>query len=122
MRTPAGEIKHTGFADAAAGNLARDVLGGMLLHAADLVLEISDDAVNADRAMRWGFAWGQGPFELLDRIGPGRVISLLRREGRRVPRMLALLERSGAASVCQKDAFLGVDGRMRPLPPERRAR
>jgi 3-hydroxyacyl-CoA dehydrogenase len=30
------------------------------------------DIVNIDRAMRWGFAWKQGRFELLDAIGPTR--------------------------------------------------
>ena len=106
------------FADDAAGRLVRDVLGGTLLYAADLLPEISNDIVNVDRAMRWGFAWSQGPFELLDRIGPAKVISLLRREGRRLPRMLTVLEGSGASSFDGPETFLGVDGRMHPLPPE----
>jgi 3-hydroxyacyl-CoA dehydrogenase len=33
-------------------------------YAASLVPEISDDPAAVDRAMRWGFAWEMGPFEL----------------------------------------------------------
>jgi 3-hydroxyacyl-CoA dehydrogenase len=31
--------------------------------------EIADDIVNIDNAMRWGFNWELGPFEMLDAIG-----------------------------------------------------
>src|SRR5690606_21026107 len=57
-------------ADDALGQFAWTVMGGTLLYAADLVPEISDDIVNVDRAMRWGFNWRQGPFEMLDSLGP----------------------------------------------------
>jgi 3-hydroxyacyl-CoA dehydrogenase len=112
------EIETLFFGDDAAASLVRDVLGGTLLYAADLVPEISGDIVNVDRAMRWGFAWRHGPFELIDRIGPAKLIALLRRKGRTLPRMLDLLERAGAPRFYANDTFLGTDGRMHPLPPE----
>ena len=37
--------------------------------------EIADDILNIDRAMRWGFAWSKGPFEILDEIGPNNFIN-----------------------------------------------
>ena len=61
------------FADDAEGRFAADMMGGTLLYAADLVPEIADDIVNIDRAMRWGFNWQRGPFELLDLIGPSNA-------------------------------------------------
>ncbi|NVO16805.1 MAG: 3-hydroxyacyl-CoA dehydrogenase family protein [Rhodoplanes sp.] len=106
------------FADTPDGALLRDVLGGTLVYAADLVPDISDDIVNVDRAMRWGFAWGKGPFELIDSIGPARLIARLRQEGRPVPHMLAVLEKAGAKSFYDAQGYLGIDGRVRPLPPE----
>ena len=112
------DLKTLFFADSAAGRLVRDVLGGTLCYAADLVPDISDDIVNVDRAMRWGFAWAHGPFELIDRIGAGALIAWLRSEGRPLPRMLALLERAGARRFYDDVAYLGIDGRMHPLPPE----
>jgi 3-hydroxyacyl-CoA dehydrogenase len=106
------------FADTPDGALLRDVLGATLLYAADLVPDISDDIVNVDRAMRWGFAWSKGPFELIDRIGPVRLIARLRGEGRPVPRMLAVLEKAGAESFYGAGGALGPDGQVHPLPPE----
>ena len=99
------------FADDAAGRFAWDLMGGTLLYAADLVPEISDDVVNIDRAMRWGFAWKQGPFELLDAIGPRKVIAKLEKEGVRLPRLLALLKNAGAESFYKDGQFFGTDGR-----------
>ncbi len=48
--------------------------------------------------MRWGFAWKKGPVELLDEIGPGRVIERLGGAGQQVPRMLAALDSARAAT------------------------
>ncbi|MCM2265940.1 MAG: 3-hydroxyacyl-CoA dehydrogenase family protein, partial [Desulfuromonadales bacterium] len=36
-----------------------------LLYAVNRIPEISDDIVGIDRAMRWGFGWELGPFEML---------------------------------------------------------
>ena len=41
-----------------------DLLTAISGYAASLVPEISDDPDAIDRAMRWGFAWETGPFEL----------------------------------------------------------
>jgi len=106
------------FADDALGRFTWDLMGGTLLYAADLVPAIADDVVNVDRAMRWGFAWQRGPFELLDQIGPAKVIARLEHEGRALPRMLAVLKAAGAASFYQDGRFLGIDGTYRPIPDE----
>jgi len=108
------------FADDAAGRFAWDLMGGTLLYAADLVPEIADDIVNVDRAMRWGFAWKKGPFELLDAVGPARVIARLESEGRPLPRMLAVLKQAGADSFYGDGgaSFLGTDGKFHPMPAE----
>src|SRR5258708_27009573 len=51
------------------GEFARRVLGQTLAYAALLVPEIADDIVAVDEAMRLGYAWKFGPFELIDPIG-----------------------------------------------------
>ena len=53
----AGTPRDLMTAPGAAGDFARDLMGGVLAYAAGLVGDISDDIVNIDRAMRWGFAW-----------------------------------------------------------------
>jgi 3-hydroxyacyl-CoA dehydrogenase len=45
------------------------VLSKTLSYAASLIPEIADDLVSIDVAMREGYNWQQGPFELLDSLG-----------------------------------------------------
>jgi 3-hydroxyacyl-CoA dehydrogenase len=107
-----GDLGEVMFTETEQGRLAWEIFGGGLRYAADLVPEISDDIVNIDRAMRWGFNWAMGPFELLDTIGTGRVIDKLKAEGRELPAMLAVLEASGSDTFYRNDGaeFLGIDG------------
>ncbi len=62
------ELGEVLFADSPQGELAWQVFGGTLRYAAGLVPEIADDIVNVDNAIRWGFNWIHGPFEMLDAI------------------------------------------------------
>src|SRR5262249_31363492 len=39
------------------------------LYAARRIPEISDNLADVDRAMRWGFGWELGPFEMMDAVG-----------------------------------------------------
>ncbi|MGH1479096.1 MAG: 3-hydroxyacyl-CoA dehydrogenase NAD-binding domain-containing protein [Geminicoccales bacterium] len=108
------------FADDDRGHFATDLMGGTLLYAADLVPEIANDIVNIDRAMRWGFNWRKGPFELLDEIGPSLVIADLERQGRPIPKMLKTLQSSDHDQFynAEAGAFLGQDGNYHPVPKE----
>jgi 3-hydroxyacyl-CoA dehydrogenase len=108
------------FADDVQGRFAWACMGGALVYAAGLVPQISDDIVNVDRAMRWGFAWKKGPFQLLDEIGPSEVITRLEQEAHQVPQMLAILRDAGAESFYRDDGkeFLGTDGKYHPTPEE----
>ncbi len=100
------------FAPDALGRFCWDIMGGTLCYAADLVPEIADDIVNIDRAMRWGFAWRQGPFQLLDEIGPARVIEKRELENLHVPKMLQVLRDSGGEGFYRAGGteYLGLDG------------
>ncbi len=106
------------FADDAEGRFAWDLMGGTLCYAADLVPEISDTIVGVDRAMRWGFNWQQGPFEMLDALGPQRVIARLEADGRPLPRMLAVLRDAGAERFYRDGECLGPDGQWQAVEPE----
>ncbi|MFT6556518.1 3-hydroxyacyl-CoA dehydrogenase NAD-binding domain-containing protein [Sneathiella sp.] len=108
------------FGDDAESKLVWDIMGGTLLYAADLVPEIADDVVNIDRAMRWGFGWAKGPFELLDQLGPKKVIAKLEAEGQSLPAMLAVLKKAGSESFYRKDGqeYLSLDGQWVAVPAE----
>lgn len=107
------------FADNADGAFCWNIMGSTLAYAADLVPEISDDIVNVDRAMRWGFAWGRGPFELLDAVGPKRFLDKCREDGH-APKMLEVLENAGAETFYRDGGkqYLGLDGQYHPVPAE----
>jgi len=73
-----------------AGRYARAVMARTLAYAARLVPEAADDIVAIDDAMRLGYNWKLGPFELIDKIGAARLISLLKADGEEIPPLLAL--------------------------------
>ena len=112
-----GDLGAVLFADSPAGQLAWQVFGGTLLYAADLVPEIADDVVNIDNAIRWGFNWVHGPFEMLDHLGPARVIAKIEAEGGAVPSMLQVLRDAGADTFYRNDGadYLGTDGEYHPV-------
>ena len=64
------------------------VMSKTLSYAAGLVPEIADDSVAIDAAMREGYNWKYGPFELLDQIGVGWFVDKLSAENLPVPALL----------------------------------
>jgi 3-hydroxyacyl-CoA dehydrogenase len=70
------------------GRYAWRVLSRVLSYAASLVPEINDHLYAVDQAMRLGYAWKYGPFELIDRIGAPWLAERLRREEMPVPALL----------------------------------
>jgi 3-hydroxyacyl-CoA dehydrogenase len=71
------------------GQFARRVLGQTLAYAAALVPEIADGITAVDEAMRLGYNWRYGPFELIDLLKPDTVAALLKPEQIAVPPLLA---------------------------------
>jgi len=72
-------------ADDPAARFAWRVLSRTLAYSAALVGEITDDLVSIDRAMRWGFNWELGPFEIWDALGVAAAAERMQRDGVNVP-------------------------------------
>ena len=70
------------------GQYAWEILAGTLCYAAQLVPNVNDSLVAIDDAMKLGYNWLQGPFEMIDAIGVDRFIARLEQDGRDVPRFL----------------------------------
>jgi 3-hydroxyacyl-CoA dehydrogenase len=70
-------------------------LSEMCLYAARRVPEISDNLADVDRAMRWGFGWEMGPFELIDAVGLKSFVGQAQKESRALPPVLEALLASG---------------------------
>jgi 3-hydroxyacyl-CoA dehydrogenase len=63
-----------------------------LLYTVKRIPEIADDVVNVDNAMRWGFNWELGPFEMLDAIGVQNFVARAEKDGVAVPEQLKSVE------------------------------
>jgi 3-hydroxyacyl-CoA dehydrogenase len=79
------------------------LLSETCLYAARRVPEISDHIADVDRAMRWGFAWELGPFQLMDAIGVKAFSAGVQKEGRTLPPVLERLLASGRPSFYESE-------------------
>jgi 3-hydroxyacyl-CoA dehydrogenase len=89
------------------------VLSNTLCYAASLVPEISDDITGIDAAIRDGYNWKFGPFELLDQIGVPWFVDKLKFENRFIPPLLtnnSSLYSTGAGRL----AFADLSGNYHP--------
>ncbi|MFA7467371.1 MAG: 3-hydroxyacyl-CoA dehydrogenase/enoyl-CoA hydratase family protein [Desulfotomaculaceae bacterium] len=85
-----------------AWRVQRDVL----LYAANLLGEIADDIQSIDDAMRWGFNWDLGPFEIWDALGVPAVADRIKAEGGKLPRVVQDLLAAGKTSFyTQREGF-----------------
>ncbi len=62
-----------------------EITAKTLIYSANRIPEISDDIVNIDNAMKWGFGWEKGPFESWDAIGVQKSVDRMKTEGKKVP-------------------------------------
>ena len=69
-----------------------------LIYAASLNGEISDDLLNIDCAMKWGFGWELGPFELWDCLGLTYCLERMERENKTVPEWVKSMAEKGNSS------------------------
>ena len=67
-----------------AGAFLWSVLSDLWNYSANRVPEISDSIVEIDRAMRLGFNWKLGPFELWDAAGVEATVARMKKEGQPV--------------------------------------
>ena len=71
---PADRVRNLFAARDTVGEFMRATLGRTLIYAAEVAASIAHTVDDVDRAMRWGFGWDQGPFELWEAIGIETVL------------------------------------------------
>jgi 3-hydroxyacyl-CoA dehydrogenase len=87
------------------------MLGQTLSYAASLVPEAADDIGAIDAAMRLGYNWQWGPFELIDKVGAAWLADKLAADGLPVPALLTSAREKPFYRVQQgKRQYLGTDG------------
>jgi 3-hydroxyacyl-CoA dehydrogenase len=105
-------IKDVVTAEDAGGKYAWAVLSQTLAYSASLVPEIADTVADVDEAMRLGYNFKKGPFEMIDDLGPAWFAGELKKAGKPIP---ALLEKVGNGTFYKvedgKRSFFGTDGK-----------
>ncbi len=88
-----------------AGEFLWDITATMLIYCANRIPEIADNLVTIDNAMKWGFGWRLGPFEMWDAIGLEKSVERMRSEGRIVPPKIMEMVESGVRFFYQDYRF-----------------
>ena len=78
-------------------------LSDLWTYSANRIPEIADTVVEIDRAMRMGFNWEVGPFELWDAAGVEPTVARMKKEGKPVAPNVEKLLASGAKTWYEDD-------------------
>jgi 3-hydroxyacyl-CoA dehydrogenase len=86
-----------------AGEFFRATTLELLLYAARRMPEIADEVIDIDRAVRLGFGWELGPFEIWDAVGFQRVHADLTEASAKLPEWVDAMAASGATGFYQQE-------------------
>jgi len=101
-RKPAKQIKALVTGSDKGSQFAWKVTKQQLLYAANLLGIIADDIQSIDQAMKWGFNWDFGPFEIWDMLGVAWMVERLKNEGDTIPKVVEDLLASGKTSFYEE--------------------
>src|SRR6202451_3447556 len=101
-----------------AGAFLWSALSDLWTYCANRVPEISDSIVEIDRAMRLGFNWELGPFELWDVAGVEATVSRMKKEGKLMAANVEKLLAAGKKSWYEDDAKSASGREYWDLKPE----
>ncbi len=92
-------LRFLAFGKGRASEIVWALLAPTFSYCAMRVGGICDDAAAVDRAVRWGFNWTLGPFEVWDALGFRPVVEKLREGGHPLPAWVDALYDAGAESL-----------------------
>jgi 3-hydroxyacyl-CoA dehydrogenase len=101
--------------DDRAGALARHTVYASLAYAARRIPEITDQIINVDRAVRWGFSHQLGPFELWDALGVRKTAAAIEANGIEVAPWVKEMLAAGHESF-----YRSTNGRLSYYDPARK--
>ena len=99
------------------GQFAKKVLVELLGYTAGLVPEIAGTVADVDAAMRLGYNWKHGPFQMIDALGAEWLAEELQAADLPVPKLLETAKgRTFYTVEAGTEMYLGVDGTYHPIP------
>ena len=81
-----------------AGEFYRKSLGALFAYVSHRIPEISDDVYKIDDAMKAGFGWEHGPFQIWDAIGLDKGLELIEAEGQKAAAWVEEMKAAGINS------------------------
>ncbi len=78
------------------GNYAWSIMKKTILYASSLVPDVTENFNDIDDAMKCGFNWSQGPFEILNQIGIEKFVSKLNQDEEIPPFIKQLLDQKNS--------------------------
>jgi 3-hydroxyacyl-CoA dehydrogenase len=103
IEDPVARLKKLVFGKGRAGEAAWRMLAPSLAYSAMRVGEICDDLSAVDRAVRWGFNWTLGPFEIWDALGFRDVTERLRADQYQLPEWVTAHFCTGGESLYRRE-------------------
>jgi 3-hydroxyacyl-CoA dehydrogenase len=95
IKDPAERIRTLCAADDKAAQFAWKHISAVISYSANRIPEIADDVVTVDEAMKLGYNWDLGPFEIWDALGIKEAVARLEKEDRPVPKLVKDLLAAG---------------------------
>jgi len=114
----ANKLKALLYSKDRVGELLWNITSPTLIYSADLLGTIADDIVAIDNAMKWGFGWQQGPFEIWDAIGVEKSVAKMKEEGKEVPAWVVQMLADGITSFYKEvdgDVYFYSNGEYKAL-------
>ncbi len=99
----ADRVRTLVFGKDRAGAFLWKITRDTLIYAANRIPEICDDVLQVDRAIRWGFNWEMGPFELWDALGVRKTVDRMRAEGFEIPTAVTTMLENGGETFYRRD-------------------
>ncbi|BAI80927.1 3-hydroxyacyl-CoA dehydrogenase/enoyl-CoA hydratase [Deferribacter desulfuricans SSM1] len=104
-----------------AAEFAWRLLRDSLIYTFNRIPEIADDIVNVDNAMKWGYNWELGPFEIFDAIGVKYFVERAEKEGVKVPEKLKSIERFYKVENGIRYYYDILAGEYKPVPTDEKS-
>jgi len=106
IEDPAARVKKLMADDGVAGTFAWKIASRSMAYSARRIPEIAGDVVAIDDAMRWGYNWELGPFQMWDALGFRATYERMLKDGIALPETVKRMYDSGAESFYKgKEVF-----------------
>lgn len=96
IASPAERVQKLAADKGKAGEFAWKVTSRSLAYSARRIGEIADSVTAVDDAMKWGYNWELGPFEVWDALGFAATYERMKADGIKLPESIEKMHASGA--------------------------